>query len=240
MRRRLISLAAAVTLLGAGASAFAQEIGRLAAPLDGAKNAVAETSLGNLVADAVRAAGAATDQVAPAPLLPPSDFAFVQASALQPGTVPAGAVAADLARRIFVLPDEAIVVLQLDSAHITDALERSLALLPYPNKGFLQVSGLKLRFDPARPAGERVLSIATMPGNTPLASGRLYRVAMPESLAAGGLGYFRVFNSAPRQRIDATLSQALSRFIAANSPLLARIEERIQAAEGSRAGATPE
>jgi 2',3'-cyclic-nucleotide 2'-phosphodiesterase (5'-nucleotidase family) len=223
-----VSAAVLAGVLGAGASAFAQEIGRLAAPLDGARNAVAETNLGDLVADATRAA------IATEPGDQGADFAFIQASALQPGLEPADGVTADLARRILVLPDETVAVLQLSSGQIKECLERSLALLPYPNKGFLQVSGLKLRFDAARPPGDRVVSIVTAPGpagggaSAPLAAGRLYRVAMPESLAAGGLGYFRIFNSAPRQRTEITLSQALSRFIAANSPVLARVEGRIQ------------
>jgi len=217
MRRKLlISLAVALVMLGAQAGGFAQALGRLTAPLDGAKSALAETNLGDLVADAMRAAGDA-------------DFAFIQASALQAVTVPAGDFDLGKARGMLVLPDEPIVVMRLEGARVKEALERSLALLPYPNKGFLQVSGLKVRFDPAAPAGARTQSIIPTFAQAPFDQNKTYRVAAPESLARGGLGYFRVFNSARREKTDVTLIQALTRFIAAKSPLAPRVEGRIQA-----------
>jgi 2',3'-cyclic-nucleotide 2'-phosphodiesterase (5'-nucleotidase family) len=188
---------------------------RLAQPLDGAKNAVAETNLGDLVADAMRAAVNA-------------DFALVQASALQPVTIPAGDLKEDDIRAMIVFADDTITVLQLGGARISDALERSLSMLPYPNKGFLQVSGLKVRFDSEAPPGSRVQSVVVATTNAPLDSAKTYRVAVPESLAKGALGYFRVFNSVPRDRSDITLSQALAQFAAANSPISLRVEGRIR------------
>jgi 2',3'-cyclic-nucleotide 2'-phosphodiesterase (5'-nucleotidase family) len=188
---------------------------RLAQPLDGTKNAVAETNLGDLVADAMRAAVNA-------------DFALVQASALQPVTIPAGDLKEDDIRAMIVFADDTITVLQLGGARISDALERSLSMLPYPNKGFLQVSGLKVRFDSEAPPGSRVQSVVVATTNAPLDSAKTYRVAVPESLAKGALGYFRVFNSAPRDRSDITLSQALAQFAAANSPISLRVEGRIR------------
>jgi 2',3'-cyclic-nucleotide 2'-phosphodiesterase (5'-nucleotidase family) len=219
MTRKLVAGAiAALALLAMGASAFAQTLGRLDVPLDGAKSAVAETNLGDLVADAVRAAGEA-------------DFAFIQASALQPVTVTAGDIDVGRARGMLVLPDEAIIVMRLEGARVREALERSLAVLPYPNKGFLQVSGLKVRFDSAAPAGARTQSIIPTFSQATFDQNKTYRVAAPESLARGALGYFRVFDSAPREKAGVTLIQALTRFIAAKSPVAPRVEGRLQAVE---------
>ena len=216
-RKMAVSLAAAA-LLAVGATGMAAVLGQLAVPLDGSKPAVAETNLGDLVADAIRAATEA-------------DFAFIQASALQPVSVTAGPIDTDQARSMLVLPDEPIVVLRLTGAAIKETLERSLALLPYPNKGFLQVSGLKVRYDPRLPAGARTLDIIVAAAGAPLDQGKTYRVAMPDSLARGALGYFRVFNSAQRQQTEITLIQALSSYVSAKSPVKQRVEGRIQSTQ---------
>ena len=217
MRRALARAFAIVGLLVAVAhtSASPAALGRSTQPLDGSKNAVAETTLGNLVADALRAAAAA-------------DFAFIQASALQPVTIAPGELGLEEIRSMLVFADEPITVLRLDAGRIEDALERSLGLLPNPNKGFLQLSGLKVRFDQRRPPGKRVQSIVVAKNDTPLDRQKTYRVAVPESLAKGALGYFRVFDSVPRQRADVTLSEAVRRFVAANTPLAPRVEGRIK------------
>jgi len=217
MQRRLLSSLGVCAVLAAALTvAVAADAPRLAVPLDGAKNAVAETNLGNLVADAMREAAQ-------------SDFAFIQASALQAVTVPAGDLTPTAIRNVLVLPDEPMIVLQLDAARIKGAFERSLALLPYPNKGFLQVSGLRVQFDPGQPADERVQSILSALSDQPLAPNKAYRVAVPDSLARGTLGYFRVFNGVRRERTNVTLAQALSQYAAAHSPLSPRVEGRIKA-----------
>jgi 2',3'-cyclic-nucleotide 2'-phosphodiesterase (5'-nucleotidase family) len=218
-RKLLLTSLGLCALLATGMTAAnSADAAQLAVPLDGAKNAVAETNMGDLVADAMR------DAVQ-------SDFALIQASALQAVTVPAGDLAAAAMREILVLPDEPIVVLQLDAAHIKDTLERSFALLPYPNKGFLQVSGLKVRFDPKRPVDARVQSIVSATTDASLEPNKMYQVAVPDSLARGTLGYFRVFGGIEVKRTDVTLAQALSQFVAAHSPLSPRVESRLKATQ---------
>jgi len=213
--RRVLS---AVVMLVAAAGVGNAAAARLAQPLDGARSAVAETDLGNLVADAMRAAVNA-------------DFALVQSSALRAAQIPAGDLGDEEIRNMLVFPDDTITVLELDPAHLADALERSVSMVPQPSKGLLQVSRLRVRFDPSRAPGQRIVSIAAAATNAPLEPNRAYRVAVPESLAKGALGYFRVFNSAPRERSDTTIVQAVSRFAAANTPVVARVEGRIQATQ---------
>jgi 5'-nucleotidase/UDP-sugar diphosphatase len=214
-RSTLVSLAAVIAVILAQGTAFSDEVARLAVPLDGTKNTVAETNLGNFVADAVRAATTA-------------DFALVQASILQPTTVSTKILTTEDLRAILIFPDEPVVVLRLDGGRIREALERSLGVLPNPNKGFLQVSGLRVRFDPNQAPGARAREIVVAQTNAALDPKGTYRVAMSESLAKGALGYFRVFNGAPRERTDITLSQALTKFAASHSPLSARVDGRLQ------------
>jgi len=218
MRNTLVGLAAVIGVVLVQGTAFPDEVARLAAPLDGAKNTVAETSVGDLIADVVRTATTA-------------DFAFVQASALQPVAVSKKTLTSDDLRAILVFPDEPILVLRLDGGRIREALERSLGVLPNPNKGFLQVSALGVRFDPSQAPGTRTREIVASRTKTPLDPKATYRVAMPESLAKGALGYFRVFNGAQREKTDITLIQALTKFAASQSPLSPRVEGRIRPVE---------
>jgi 2',3'-cyclic-nucleotide 2'-phosphodiesterase (5'-nucleotidase family) len=66
------------------------------------------------------------------------------------------------------------------------ALEKGLSGIEKGHGGFLQVSGLTMTIDPARPAGRRLLE-ATVAGQ-PLDDARAYRIAMPDYLAYGGDG----------------------------------------------------
>jgi 2',3'-cyclic-nucleotide 2'-phosphodiesterase/3'-nucleotidase/5'-nucleotidase len=217
--RNALTVLAAVLWIGVGqANAFPDEVARLGAPLDGTRNALTETTMGDLVADAIRSATEA-------------DFAFVQASALQPVMITQKTLSSDDLRAMLVFPDEAIVVLRLDGGRIRAALERSLGVLPNPSKGFLQVSGLSVRFDSSQAPGARVREIVVSKTKAALDPKTTYRVAMPASLAKGALGYFRVFNRAPQEAVDITLSQALTQFAASQSPLSPRIEGRIRPAE---------
>ena len=53
--------------------------------------------------------------------------------------------------------------------------------------GFLQVSGLKYEYDPTKMIGERILSISV--GGQPLDNEKIYKVALPNFIFAGGDGY---------------------------------------------------
>jgi len=140
-----------------------------------------ETSIGSLLADAFRAAAH-------------SDVAFVSAGDLKKTTdpLPAGKVQSDDVSALIAYPDDRIVVLALDGRKIREALETSVATYPRPGLGFLQVSGLTFSFDPSKPTGSRVGSIAV--GGRPIADDQAYTVAMVSSLADGALGYWKVWS----------------------------------------------
>jgi 2',3'-cyclic-nucleotide 2'-phosphodiesterase (5'-nucleotidase family) len=80
-----------------------------------------------------------------------------------------------------------IVVVTMTGAALRAALEHGFGLLPAPASRFPQVSGMTVRFDGARQAGQRVLAVEI--GGRPLDPRRRYRVATSSFLARGGDGY---------------------------------------------------
>jgi len=175
--------------------AWGAGLAKLVAPLDGRTARVAESSLGDLVADGARAAVNA-------------ELALVQANLLRPELIPIGELSQEAIEQALSYPDERVVLVELSGEKIRAALERSLSVLPQPSTAFLQVSGLAVTFRSANPAGGRVDSVKV--GNEPLAPRKVYRVALPISLAKGALGYFRIFDSVPPKQTGPSLSAAVA------------------------------
>ena len=151
-------------------------IGRTDVPLEahGAKLRTQETNIGDFVADVMR------DRMA-------SDVALLNGGAIRTNrTVPAG----PLTKRdvMSLLPFTNVVLkLQMSGGDLRRALERGLAQADREGGGFLQVSGIRLAWDPRRPAGRRLVSAAAR--GAPLAAEALYTVAVPGYLWRGGDGF---------------------------------------------------
>lgn len=144
-----------------------------------------ETTFGDLTTDAL--ADAAATNVALAP-----------AVSFRTGTIGPGAVtSADVAGLLYS-PEEKWAVLELTGAQIRAALERSVSFSPTPRTFFLQVSGLTVVYDPGGTRGRKVKSVSL--GFQELDDAAKYEVAMPESLADGGAGYFTIFGDAAKVR----------------------------------------
>ncbi|MGC8833822.1 MAG: 5'-nucleotidase C-terminal domain-containing protein [Armatimonadota bacterium] len=179
----------------------------------------AETSLGNMVADALRQASKA-------------DAALVHAEILREITLPVGPVREAELRRAVLVPQDGIVVLRLSGAQLRQALERSVRIYPARNQGFLQVSGLTVVFNPSNPEGSRVVDLKV--NGVPVSEGRLYAVAMPALLAGGAQGYHRVWEKAPRiegQRLG-TIAEVLIEFAKSKGKLSFKVEGRIKTSSG--------
>ena len=91
-------------------------------------------------------------------------------------------------------PTNTIIVLSLTGTQIRAAFERSLSLYPQPNEGFLQISGFEVNFKKVGSPNSRVISINV--GNAKLEDSKSYAIAMPSTLAHGGLGYFKIWEKA--------------------------------------------
>ncbi|MBV9849104.1 MAG: 5'-nucleotidase C-terminal domain-containing protein [Armatimonadetes bacterium] len=214
-----LAVAVPAVALGAAAQAAAKapkDTVQLQSPLDSVGVALRETTLGDLVADAVRQTGGA-------------DFALVAADELTETTIPAGGVAP--AKVVSALryardPTDTVVVLSLTGAQLLKVAERSVSRAPQPFDGFLQVSGLQIKYDPAQPEGSRVA--LTTAGGGKIAADRAYRVATTRSLADGSFGYFRFWSKSDiTEDTHTTVAAGLTSYLAAHRTLNVQIENRI-------------
>jgi 5'-nucleotidase/UDP-sugar diphosphatase len=165
-----------------------RRIGTLQAPLD-ARDAVqrrAETGLGDLVADAIRA-GTNTD------------IALVNAGAIRlDDVIHPGPITNYLLESLFLFADETrILAVPLTGARVRELLERSVSDGVIGKGGFLQVSGLSFAYDPSKPSGSRVVGDVTRPNGHAIGPKDVLRVALPAYLACNGGDGYQVSEAAP-------------------------------------------
>ena len=133
-----------------------------------------ETNLGDFVADLLRERLEA-------------DLAFVNGGAIRTNrTVPAGPLTKRDIRGLLPFTD-VVMKLELRGRDVRTALEHGLAQTDREGGGFLQVSGVRLVWDPRRAAGQRLVSVAI--GGRGLQDETTYTVAVPSYLVRGGDGY---------------------------------------------------
>ncbi len=160
-------------------------LGQTSTELDSRRASVrsGEAAIGNLVADAMRAAAG-------------SDVGLTNGGGIRGDTVyPAGT---PLTRRIVLteLPfGNKTVKLAVTGAQLRSALENGVAGIEDGRGAFPQVSGLTFSFDARRPKGARVVDVAV--GGKPLDEAAVYTLATNDFLAKGGDGY-AAFETAER------------------------------------------
>jgi 5'-nucleotidase len=150
-------------------------VGRTAVPLEARRRPLRtqESNLAGFVADAMRVrlgaevglvngGGIRTDRIVPAGPLTKRDV-----HGLLPFT-------------------NAVMKLAVSGAQLRETLEQGLAGLEREGGGYLQVSGLRMTYDPGRPVGERVVSLEV--GGRPADPTRVYTLAVVDYVAGGGDG----------------------------------------------------
>ncbi len=153
------------------------EIGSTVGPLDSRRNVVRgeESAMGNLIADAMRAATGA-------------DIGFTNGGGIRADrTYDAGTV---LTRRDILseLPfGNVTVVTELPGSQVLAAIENGVSQVENGSGRFPQVSGLTFAYDPSAPAGSRVSEV--MVGGAALDADALYTVATNDYILGGGDGY---------------------------------------------------
>jgi 2',3'-cyclic-nucleotide 2'-phosphodiesterase (5'-nucleotidase family) len=103
-------------------------------------------------------------------------------------------------------PEDELWIVNLTGKQIKSALERSVAFYPQPCACFLYFSGMTVSVNTTK--SERVESIT--PENGVWDFNKSYKVAMPASLARGGLGFFTVWEF---QKPDKTISSNLTKLL---------------------------
>lgn len=177
----------------------------------------AETNMGNLIADAMRAGVGA-------------DIAISNGGGIRGDrTYDAGTV---LTRKdvLTELPfGNVTVLLEMTGADVLAALENGVSQVEEKAGRFPQVSGLTFTYDPKKAAGSRVVSVTI--GGKALDKAKTYKVATNDYMAGGGDGY-AVMKKA-RVLIDASgatlMATTVMNHIAANAPVAPKVEGRIKA-----------
>jgi 5'-nucleotidase len=153
-----------------------KEVSRTSVPLDGVASRMraSETNLGNLVADAVRAAVDA-------------DVAIVNSGGIRGDRVhqPGPLLRRDL---VEIHPfGNTVTKLAISGRMILQMLEHGVSRLPVAAGIFPQVSGLRLRVNPRAPPGQRVHDVEVQ--GVRLDPSKTYTLAVPDFLFHGGDGY---------------------------------------------------
>jgi len=221
-RRLRATLATMVAVAMASAFAWAAVIGRAKTPLDGRPVRKAECTLGDLLADAARAAIKVDAQGAPVK----AEVALIQAGQLREEVIPAGDLTEEQLRSLLLFPDEQVALVEITGDTLQVALERGLSALPQPSIGFLQVSGVQVRFRSQSPRNERIESVTV--GGKPLDAKQTYLVAVPASLAKGAGGYFRILDARQVKGTGPQLQQALCDYVRASGAINLSAGERLK------------
>ncbi len=152
-------------------------IGKTAVELDSRKTSVrtGETAIGNLIADAQRAALGA-------------DIAMANGGGIRGNKIYAPGT--EISRRdvLTELPFGNLnILIEVDGATVKAALENGVSQVEKTAGRFPQVSGMSFTYDPNKPAGSRIVSV--MVGDQPLDMAKKYKMATNDYAAGGGDGY---------------------------------------------------
>jgi 5'-nucleotidase / UDP-sugar diphosphatase len=158
------------------AAALNAGVGEATLPLDTRNETVRtqESAAGDLIADLMRDAMQA-------------DVAVINGGGIRGNAViPAGPLRRGDVLRILPFANK-IVKLEVTGDILREALENGLSQVEKTAGRFPQVSGLRLIFDPKRPAGSRLVSVSV--GGRPLDPQTHYTLATFDFIQSGGDGY---------------------------------------------------
>jgi 2',3'-cyclic-nucleotide 2'-phosphodiesterase (5'-nucleotidase family) len=156
------------------------------------RNRGGESTLGDLVADAMRAAVAA-------------DFAFQNSGGLR-ADLPEGPVTRGAIYEVMPF-DNTIVTMELSGAQVRSVLEEGLR-----GGRVTQVSGLKFSFDLDRPEMQRVTELLAADG-APIDTARTWKVAVNNFMAGGGDDYFTLGRGRNWRDTQQLVRDALEAFV---------------------------
>ncbi len=117
--------------------------------------------------------------------------------------------------------DDAIVTMDLKGSDLLDLFDKSVDAGP---RGMLQVSGVRIGYDPSRPEQQRVKSVIV--AGQPLSMQRSYRVSTNDFLAQGG-DRFNTFSRGTRVTYGKDVRDAFTAYLKKHSPLGAPAGGRI-------------
>ena len=193
-------------------------VGETTVPLEGRRGPLRsqETNLGDFVADAMRAHAG-------------SDVALVNGGGIRgdrivpPGPLTRGDLTA------LVPFGNVVMTLELSGRTLREVLEQGLEQQDRQGGGFLQVSGLRASFDPARPAGRRVVTLEV--GGAPVDAERRYTAAVVDYIARGkdGLTAFLAGRVIVDDKSGPLLADVLLQSVSARRSIAPVVDGRLRA-----------
>ncbi len=201
----------------------AREIGVSEVPLNGLRGDVRtrQTNLGSLVADALAAEArrAFADRIDDPLVAFQNGGGIRNNSIMLTAAAPTSPVAFTELQAFEAVPFPNFVALieDLNASALKATLEHAVSAVEQTRGQFLQVAGLRFAFDPARPAGDRVMEATLADGTALVRDGEVVGdarvdVATVDFLAGGGDG-FDTFADRMISRGTVSQQQALARFV---------------------------
>ncbi|HOX25871.1 MAG TPA: bifunctional UDP-sugar hydrolase/5'-nucleotidase [Candidatus Krumholzibacteria bacterium] len=190
---------------------LARVVGESAVPLP--RGSAGASVMGNLVTDAMRERFDA-------------DFSFQNLGGLR-ADLPAGAITAGDVFSVLPFGNE-LVVVEMDGRMVRRVLERKVT----GTSGGLCVSGVRMEYDPERPDWDRVVTLEV--AGEPWQPDRIYKVVTTNFLLEGNSG-LDFLTAVPAEAVMPTqvrIEEALEWYLAANSPVRPRIDDRWLEAPG--------
>lgn len=172
-----------------------------------------ETTLGNVLSDAMREFGEA-------------DIALMNGGGIRE-SIPAGDINLYVIGKALPFVNS-LVTIEMKGEDIYSAIERGIRKYPDGgvNGGFLHISGAKFVFDASKPAGKRIVSI-TMDNGEPLDKEKYYKVATNDYLFNGGDGYEEMEDSKLLKKGE-LLKDVLAKYLKEKGTVTPKLEGRIQ------------
>lgn len=195
---------------------YSQLLGETKVDLKRENSKISETPLGNFITDALKYSAEV-------------DYSIISAGAIGEG-IEAGKIKEEDISRITPYFDDRIVILELNGKQIKEMLEISVRLYPKESNNFLHVSGISFIFDRSKKPGERILEVKM--GEENLQEEKKYQIATNSFLAAGGVGYYKIFNEKNIVKyMKITLGEAILKFVKDKKIIEYKIEGRIKVKE---------
>ena len=197
---------------GVHLSALDTEIGETGLSLNGERQHVRtqETNLGNLVTDVIR-------------YYTEADIAIYNGGGIR-DSASMGAITLETAMEIMAFENN-VVTLEMTGAEVLETLERGVSYYPEVSGAFLQVSGIRLYFNPENPDGERIERVYV--AGSELDPNATYTLATNDFLAAGGDDYSVLGDATQIAEHEMIDTQMFIEYIQQNSPLFPTVEGRI-------------
>jgi 5'-nucleotidase len=189
----------------------AEVVGKTLVDLNGERANVrtGETTLGNLITDAMRTSTGA-------------DIAFTNGGGIR-ASIPAGDVTFGHIITSFPFTNT-LAVIEVTGSELMDALEHGVDLYPEQAGHFPHVSGMTYKFDADKEVGQRIVEVTV--GGEPLDLEATYRVVTNDFMAAGGDGY-TMFEGKPFVAEGGLLSDVLVDYIKELGEVNPKVEGRI-------------